>query len=150
MILLDSKEILDAVGRSLETHVLPRLEDDFARVQVLSALKALAEVADRFENGDACDAMNANIQQGVRDIAERVRGDAPAFAEALEQALAAAPADAPAREWNRRVCEALWSLIQRREHDACAEVLELLREQAKLVVAGDGRWMCPEAIASLT
>ena len=47
MILLDSVEILAAVRRSLETHVLPDLRDDFARVQVLSALKALAEVEDR-------------------------------------------------------------------------------------------------------
>ena len=150
MILLDSKEILDAVGRSLETHVLPRLDDDFARVQVLSALKALAEVADRFANGDACEAMNENIRAGVSDVAARTRDEAPEFAAALEAALAAAPVDAAARDWNRRVGEALWALIDRREHAACSDVLELLREQAKLVVAGDGQWMCPEAIASLT
>lgn len=150
MILLDSKEILDAVGRSLEAHVLPKLDDDFARVQVLSALKALAEVGHRFEHGDACDAMNANIIEGVRTIAERTRADAPAFAKSLDDALAAAPEGASARDWNRRVGEALWVLIERKEHAACADVLELLREQAKLAVAGDGMWMCPEAIQSLT
>jgi hypothetical protein len=47
MILLDSAEILAAVRRSLEVHVLPELRDEFARVQVQSALKALAEVAER-------------------------------------------------------------------------------------------------------
>ena len=51
MILLDSVEILAAVRRSLEAHVLPDLRDDFARVQVQSALKALAEVEDRLANG---------------------------------------------------------------------------------------------------
>lgn len=150
MILLDSKQILDAVGRSLESHVLPQLEDDFARVQVLSALKALAEVAHRFESGDPCEAMNARIAEEVGAVAVRVRSESPSFADALETALDAAPGEASARERSRAVGEALWALIQRREHPACAEVLEVLREQAKLVVQGDGVWMCPEAIQSLT
>ena len=30
MMLLDSKQILDAIARSLEGHVLPQLSDDFA------------------------------------------------------------------------------------------------------------------------
>ena len=55
MILLDSVEILAAVRRSLEAHVLPDLRDDFARVQVQSALKALAEVEDRLVNGEGYD-----------------------------------------------------------------------------------------------
>ncbi len=33
MIVLDSVQILAAVARALETHVLPELEDEFAAVQ---------------------------------------------------------------------------------------------------------------------
>ncbi len=45
MIVLDSAQILTSVKLSLETHVLPELDDDFARVQVLAALKACGVTA---------------------------------------------------------------------------------------------------------
>ena len=41
MFVLDSVQILAAVRRSLTKHVLPALEDDFARVQIVQTLKAL-------------------------------------------------------------------------------------------------------------
>ena len=113
MILLDSVEILAAVRRSLEAHVLPELSDDFARVQVQSALKALAEVEDRLEKGDPCERMNHDIEAGVRELADAVRSESPGFAESLEEALAAAPPGAKPREHARQVGEALWRLRPR-------------------------------------
>jgi len=97
MILLDSVEILAAVRRSLEAHVLPELRDDFARVQVQSALKALAEVEDRLVGGEPCERMNRDIETGVRALADSVRSESPGFARSLEAALAAAAPDATSR-----------------------------------------------------
>ena len=51
MILLESQQILAAVQRSLQIHILPQLEDDFARIQVSAALEALREVSDRMSEG---------------------------------------------------------------------------------------------------
>lgn len=150
MILLDNQQILGAVRRSLEIHILPKLDDDFARVQVASALKALEEVMDRLSDGDPCDALNADLITGSRAIAERHRGDSPEFVRALEQALAGFPEDADARDQNRYLGESLWSLVSGNEDPAAKEVLALLYKQALAIFGADGKYMCGEAIASLT
>ena len=150
MILLDSVEILAAVRRSLEAHVLPDLRDDFARVQVLSALKALAEVEDRLTNGEPCERMNRMIEAGVRELADSVRSESPGFAESLEAALGAAAPDATPREHACQVGEALWSLASESEDPAAERLWQLLRDESLRATAPDGLWMCAEAFESLT
>jgi hypothetical protein len=150
MIALDSVEILAAVRRSLEAHVLPELRDDFARVQVQAALKALAEVCDRLENGDPCERSNRILEAGVRELAESVRSGSPAFAAGLEAALAtAAESDAP-RDRARQRGEALWRMVSAVDDPAADRLLALLSAEALRTMFEDNVWMCPEAIASLT
>jgi hypothetical protein len=98
MIVLDSIQILAAVQRSLETHVLPELSDDFARVQVQSALKALAEVSDRLERGDPSQRSNQIIESEVAALAESVRATSPDFAAPgfRERGPGGGPAPGPA------------------------------------------------------
>ena len=150
MILLDSAEILAAVRRSLEVHVLPDLRDEFARVQVLSALKALAEVEDRLVNGEPCERMNHDIETGVRELADSVRSESPGFAESLETALAAAAAGATPREQAVQVGEALWRLASESQDPAAVRLWELLRDESLKATAPDGLWMCAEAFEPLT
>jgi HAMP domain-containing protein len=150
MILLDSVEILAAVRRSLEAHVLPDLRDDFARVQVQSALKALAEVEDRLANGEPCERMNHDIETRVRELADSIRSESPGFAQSLEAALAAAAPGATPREQACQVGEALWLLASESEDPAAARLWELLREESLRATAADGLWMCAEAFESLT
>ena len=150
MILLDSAEILAAVRRSLEVHVLPELRDEFARVQVQSALKALAEVEDRLANGEPCERMNRQIETGVRELANSIRSESPGLAGSLEAALAAAPPGATPREHACQVGEALWRLASERQNPAAARLWELLRDEALRATAPDGLWMCAEAFESLT
>jgi HAMP domain-containing protein len=150
MILLDSAETLAAVQRSLEAHVLPELQDDFARIQVQAALCALAELGHRLENGDPCERMNQNIDAAVRAIAEDQRAGSPEFAASLEAALDAAPAEAAARVRARSVGDALWRLISASTEPGAARVFEVLRDEAIRTAGDDREWMCGEAIASLT
>lgn len=151
MIVLDSVEILAAVRRSLETHVLPELSDDFARVQVQSALKALEELADRFENGDPCERSVAIIEAGVRELADDIRGESPSFAGRLDAALAGEPAGDKPRDRSRQLGEALWALVSENDDPAAAaRLLSILQEEAIRTLGEDNRWMCLEAIASLT
>lgn len=150
MIVLDSAQILSAVKRSLETHVLPALSDDFARVQVLSALKALAEVGHRLENGDPAARSNGIIEAGARELADSLRSESPEFAAKLEAALEARPlGDAP-RERSQQLGEALWDLCSTSQGPAANRLLALLQAEALRTMSEDNLWMCPEAIASLT
>jgi len=150
MIVLESAQILSSIRLSLETHVLPELSDDFARVQVQAALKALAEVSHRLENGDPAENSNRIIEAGVRELAESVRSESPDFAAGLEAALAAEPkGDAP-RDRSRQLGEALWSLFSQSEGPAADRLLAILQAEALRTMSEDNVWICPEAIASLT
>jgi hypothetical protein len=150
MIVLDSAQILNSVKLSLETHVLPELRDDFARVQVLSALKALAEVSDRLENGDPSDRSNGIIEAGVRELADSVRSESPDFAAGLDAALAAQPEGDGPRDRSRQLGEALWSLFSQNEGPAADRLLAILQNEALRTMNEDNAWICMEAIASLT
>ncbi len=150
MIVLDSAQILSTIRLSLETHVLPELSDDFARVQVLSALKALAEVSDRLENGDPAARSNGIIETGVRELANSVRSESAGFAANLDAALAAEPeGDAP-RDRSRQLGEALWALYSESDEPAADELLQILQAEALRTMSEDNAWICMEAIASLT
>jgi hypothetical protein len=150
MIALDSVQILAAVRRSLNNHVLPQLSDDFARVQVQSALKALEEISDRLQNGDPADRSVGIIEAGVKNLADSVRSESPAFARGLDAALAAAPQGDTSRDRARQLGEALWSLVAESDDAAAARLLALLQQEALRTMHEDNAWMCPEAIASLT
>ena len=153
MQLLDSKQILDAVARSLETHVLPKLEDDFARVQIASALKALQEVGDRLEHGDPCDALNDRIEQGAREIADGARDSSPDFAARLLKALdgiADTKSTTSTRDRNRQLGEALWELVSKNDDPAAKQLLALLSQLALESANADNAYLCGEAIVSLT
>ncbi len=149
MVVLDSVEILAAVRRSLEEHVQPELTGSFARVQVEAALKALAEVSDRLEKGDPCDRVNTRIEAGVRELAESIRAESPAFAESLDEVLAAPPrADEP-RDRTRQLGAALWEMFSNSDDPRAAGLRDLFREQAVQIAREDGVWICEEAIRSL-
>ncbi len=150
MIVLDSAQILAAIRRSLESHVLPELSDDFARVQVLAALKALAEVGNRLENGDPAEHSNLRIEAGVRELAESVRSDSPDLAVGLEAALAANPEGDATRDRSRQLGESLWALYTESEGPGADKLLAILQAEALRTMSEDNVWICPEAIASLT
>ena len=150
MFVLDSVQILAAVRRSLTNHVLPALHDDFARVQIVQTLKALEEVEDRLGNGDPSVRSNEIVASGVREIADSLRAESPEFAEKLDAAMAAVPADAEARERSRRMGEALWPLVTSGDEPGSTRLLELLQQEAIRILGEDNRWICPDAIASLT
>jgi len=149
MIVLDSAQILNTVKRSLETFVLPALSDDFARVQVLSALKALAEVSDRLENGDPADRSNGIIEAGIRELADSIRAQSPDFSAKLYAALDAKPEGDVPRDRSKQLGEALWNLYSESEGPEADRLLAILQAEALRTMSEDNAWMCPEAIASL-
>ena len=150
MFVLDSVQILAAVRRSLTSHVMPALNDDFARVQILQTLKALEEVEDRLANGDPSTRSNEIVLSGVRELADSLRAESPDFAAKLDAAVATVPADGEARERARRIGEALWPLVTLGEAPGSARLLDVLQQEAVRILGEDNRWICPDAIASLT
>jgi hypothetical protein len=150
MFVLDSVQILAVVRRSLTKHVLPALDDDFARVQILQTLKALEEVEGRLVNGDPSTRSNEIVASGVRELADSLRTESPEFAVKLDAAMATVPVDGEARERARRIGEALWPLVTSGDEPGSARLLEVLQQEAVRILGEDNRWICPEAIASLT
>ncbi len=148
MILLDSGEILAAIRRSLEAHVLPVLDDDYGRTQVEAALLALDEVAHRLEHGDPYVAVNARLETDIAKLAERLREGSPAVADQLEAVLAdAADIDDP-RDRHRLLGDELTEVLAGTD-PATSEVRVLLSQHAGQTAAEDVRWMCGAAIQSL-
>jgi hypothetical protein len=150
MLLLESKQILESVSRSLVRHVLPKLEDDFARVQIASAVKALQEVVDRLDNGDPCESLNAAIESDARELASNIATDSPAFAQRLRKAVDSVAEIEVARDRNRVLGNALWELVAQSDDPAAPKLLDLLREHALASSSADNVYLCGEAIASLT
>jgi hypothetical protein len=150
MILLDDVKILSAVQRSLDAHVLPQLQDDFARVQVTAAQKALQEVIDRLTEGDPLTRTNEALAAGARQIADECRANAPDFAAGIEAALLGSEEIEDPRERNRQVGEALWQLVSGNDSTQAKQLLKLIYDQAIQTLTADARYVSPEAIASLT
>jgi uncharacterized protein with ATP-grasp and redox domains len=150
MMLLDSKQILDAIARSLEGHVLPQLSDDFAKVQIASALKALQEVGDRLEHGDPCAALNDRIEQAARDVAEGAREGSPEFSARLLAALDASAQVDGLRARNKQMSEALWQLVSKNDDPAAKLLLTQLSQIALESANADNVYICGEAVVSLT
>jgi hypothetical protein len=149
MLSLSSTQILAAVRRSLETHVLPEIGDDFARVQIAAALKALEEVGDRLENGDPCERANSRLEAGLREIAGGARDASPEFAAGLEAILETPSRGDEPRERARDLGEALVALLRTSDTPAKRQVLELLQGEVGRNAGEDLRWACPEALQSL-
>jgi hypothetical protein len=68
----------------------------------------------------------------------------------LDAVMAAVPADAEPRELSRRMGEALWPLVTSGEEPGSTQLLALLQQEAIRILGEDNRWICPDAIASLT
>ncbi len=148
MILLDSTQTLSAVRRSLETHVLGVLDDSFARLQVLAAMKALDDVIDRLQRGDPIDRANERVEAGLRSLADSVRGESPGFAESIDSLLSSAASVDQPRDRARVLGEGNTELIRR--HDpASRRLVDFLNGEAATVTLEDSTWMCQEAIESL-
>lgn len=149
MILLESAQILAAVRRGLEAHVLPDVTNEFARLQVLSAMKALDEVHHRITEGDPCVESNRRLEAELAGLAESLHDtDAPAC-DALTTALTGLPDTAEPRERTRLLGERLTTLLGELTPPSRARVLGVLQAHALATVGEDSVWMCSEAIASL-
>jgi hypothetical protein len=149
MIVLDSPQLLSAVRRSLENHVLPTIDDEFARVQVVQALKALEEVGDRLENGDPCARSNENVEKSVRELADSLRSESPTFSASIDQALAEIAVDGDPRQRNRELGRVLWPLVTGGDEPGATRLLAILQAEAVRILGEDNRWLCPDAIVSL-
>ena len=148
MILLDSQQILAAIKRSLETHVLPSLDDELAQIQVHAALTALAEVSHRLEHGDPYVEANTRLEDGLRSLTTETRGESPELTAQIEIALTAATGIDDPRERNRCLGEALTGLLERND-PGVAGVRQLLEQEASRIAGEDSAWMCTAAIESL-
>lgn len=149
MMVLDSVQLLAAVQRTLSSQVLPKLDDDFARVQIAATLKILEEISDRLEHGDPCEDLNRGITADVIDFANRVQSDKPDFSAALKQAVASVGDEGDVREENRRLVESLWSLATTTDPENRKELLNLLASRGIEASEKDARWICSEALLSL-
>ena len=149
MMSLSSTQILAAVRRSLETHVMPEVSDDFALVQLAAAMKALEEVCDRLENGDPYERSNARLEAGLREIVAGVRDTSPEFAAELEAALDAPTRGDEPRDRARDLGEALIALLGANDSPAKLQVLQLLQGEVGQNAGVDTRWVCVEALQSL-
>lgn len=148
MILLDSDQILAAIGRSLSTHVLPALTDDYARLQVTAALTALDEVRHRLANGDPYEAVNAELRDRLTAFADEVRASAPQAAERVDAARGQLDHDGDARERYRLLAEALTELLAS-DDPALAGLRGVIEAQTMHTASEDGKWISWPAIESL-
>jgi HAMP domain-containing protein len=150
MFSLESKEILAAIRRSLETHVLPDVSEGFVQLQVLAAMKALEEVVDRLENGDPSARSNSRLEAGLKEIIANSGEASPEFSAQLTSLLDNLPeeTDEP-RDRTRALGQALSDLLSASQDPTRWEVVKLLQGEAGVTAGDDQRWQCPEAIASL-
>lgn len=148
MILLDTDQILAVIGRSLSTHVLPALDDEYARVQVQAALTALEEVRHRLANGDPYESVNALLRDRLSTFANSVRAASPDAAERVDAALGELGREGDARARHRHLAEALTELLAS-DDPALGGVRAVLEEQSIHTAAADARWISGPAIESL-
>ncbi len=155
MIRLDSVQTLAAVRRSLQLNVLPALDDEFARLQVLAALKALEDVGDRLERGDPLERSSQRLRDGLVAIAAEARAaagagegaGAGAGVEDVEALVARADAETDARARAHVLRTGASALLG--TGPLAAQVLALCNQEASVVSMEEAPWMCAEAIESL-
>ncbi len=153
MILLDNDQTLSAIRRSLEEHVLPRLTDEFARIQVMSAVLALDEVVDRLRNGDPYERLNPRIEARLENLcAELSAPGAPDDDARLGSDLAGVLEDGRQMEDARQRWEALVGRLDalvRGRGDGHDRLRQIIQEEAGWTASEDARWLCGPAIESL-
>lgn len=153
MILLDDDQTLSAVRRSLEQHVLPRVEDEFARIQVMAAMLAIDEVLDRIRNGDPYEGVNPRLEARLGSLRAELGGpdtdphDA-ALAEGLDAVLDAAAGIDDPRERFGALAAGLDRLVVG-EGAGRSRLRQMMQEEAGLVASQDSVWLCGPAIESL-
>lgn len=149
MMLVGSAQTLAAVARSLAAHVLPAVDDDFARLQVLAAIRALDEVGDRLVEGDPCTRLTADLEEALAAVAAGVAADDRPGAARLEAALADLPRTAEARDRRSELSARLVGVVAGLGGDTKAQVLRTLQDDAAQAAGVDATWACREAIESL-
>lgn len=148
MHLLDSDQTLSAVRRSLVTHVLGALDDDFARLQVLAAVAAIDDVIDRLRNGDPVERSNDRITAGLAALADDCRATDPDASAAVSSVLdSARDIDDPRQRAATLRAGAIE--LARRPGPHRHGVLALFNREASMASAEEAPWMCSEAIESL-
>lgn len=149
MILVGTADTLAAVRRSLEAHVLPALDDDFARIQVLAAMRAVDEVHDRLANGDPLARLNAALEESLRGVADRLADSDPAAAALVAPVLDGLPETPEPRDRRRELSARIAELLPTLGEGARVVVLDALQADAVLAAGEDALWACREAIESL-
>jgi hypothetical protein len=148
VILLDSDQILAAISRSLMTHVLPALDDEYARVQVQAALTALDEVRHRLVHGDPYEAVNERLRAQLGAFADELRDASPDTAARVDTALVALDQAEDPRSQHRRMAEAL-TLLLADDEPALHGLRTVLEQQTIQTASADAIWICGPAIESL-
>lgn len=148
MILLDTQDIVAAIRRSLESHVLPVLDDDYARTQVDAALVALDEVGHRLRHGDPYVTVNERLESGLADLIGELRDQSPVVAEQIDTALAAAAQTDDPRQRYAILGEELTKVLAG-DDPAVSKLRDLLAQDAGQTAGDDSVWMCTSAIESL-
>lgn len=148
MILVESREILAAVRRSLEVNVLPAVAEDFARVQVIAAIRALDEVADRLDHGDPLHGVNGRLERDLGDLAADLAETSPELGSRVAALLSQTAGISDPREKYRVIGEGVTELLTGDE-PATALIRHVMEVESARTSADDAAWMCPEAIESL-
>lgn len=149
MILLDNEQILSAIRRSLEEHVLPQIDDEFARIQVMAATLALDEVVDRMRNGDPYERLNPRLEGRLAELCDDLD---PATDDGLSGALRRALEEVAGVEDPRRRHAVLATTLEALvvgEDPGRARLRQIVQEEAGRVASEDAVWLCGPAIESL-
>lgn len=148
MILLESAEILAAVRRSLEAHVLTVLDDDFARLQVMSAIKAIDDVVDRLERGSPITRSGERVARGLSEVAASVAEDHAEAASALRDLAGSSMSADSGRGALDELFAGAFGVAQSYP-DVRDAILRVFDQESSLTTMEDNQWMCREAIESL-
>lgn len=149
MILLDNEQILSAVRRSLEEHVLPQIDDEFARIQVMAATLALDEVVDRMRNGDPYERLNPRLEGRLAELCDDLDAATDdGLSGALRRALEEVAGVEDPRRRHAVLATTLEALVVG-EDPGRARLRQIVQEEAGRVAAEDAVWLCGPAIESL-
>ncbi len=148
MILVESREIVAAVRRSLEANVLPAMAEGFSRVQVIAAIRALDEVADRMDNGDPMVRVNERTEADLAVLAVDLAETSPDLSRQIEALLAETANISDPRMRNRVLGEHATEMLAG-DDPAIGRIRFVLEVESGRTSADDAPWMCPEAIESL-
>jgi hypothetical protein len=150
MFSLESKLILAAIRRSLETHVLPDVSEGFVHNQVLAAMKSLEEIIDRIENGDPCARSNERLVTGLETISAHSSEVSPEFSQDVQRILEGLPKETgEPRDRYRALGQALSDFLSQSEAPEKWEIVKLLQGETSQTASEDQQWQCKEAIESL-